>query len=103
MVGEPSGKRSNVFIGYFKRVEGSKKIGTDNVCGRTLGEFLEGNHAVRPDFVLPDLRAWQRAAYVITSQTDFTRSSTTDGSFIKGVSQFTFIRGSKGEEGNARG
>lgn len=44
MVGEPSGKRSNVFIGYFKRVEGSKKIGTDNACGRTLGEFLEGNH-----------------------------------------------------------
>lgn len=58
---------------------------------------------IRPDFVLPDLRAWQRAAYVITSQTDFTRSSTRDGSFIKGVSQFTFIRGSKGEEGNARG
>lgn len=24
---------------------------------------------IRPDFVLPDLRAWQRAAYVITSQT----------------------------------
>lgn len=46
MVGEPSGKRSNVFIGYFD-VEGSKKIGTDNVCGRTLGEFLEGNHAIR--------------------------------------------------------